>query len=107
MAPGHPAGHAAVDVAPAADRVGRVEVDEGRLLQEADGQVELFRDALRRHVAGQANRSEVNKASIEQYLRRHVAVARPHDVLDVQTVVLLLVAVPHADLAGKGGGKST
>ena len=72
----HPAGHSAVDVALAADRVGRVQVDEGRLLEEADAQVELLGDAL----------------------RRHVAVAGPHDVLDVQTVVLLLVAVPHADL---------
>ena len=73
----YPARHSAVDVAPAAHRVRWVQVHEGRLFEEAHGQVELFRDAL----------------------GRHVAVPGPHDVLDVQSVVLLLVAVPHADLA--------
>jgi hypothetical protein len=31
-------------------------------------------------------------------LRRHVAVARPDNVLDVQAVVLILIALPHSDL---------
>ena len=72
----YPARHSAVDVAPAADRIRRVQVHEGRLLEETHSQVELFRDAL----------------------WRHVAVPGPHDVLDVQAVVLLLVAVPNANL---------
>ena len=79
---GHPdrfrnsAWNAPVDVALPGHRVRRSEVDERRLLQKPDRQVELFRDAL----------------------RRHVAVARPDDVLDVQTVVLLLVALPDTNL---------
>ena len=79
---GHPdrfrnsAWNAPVDVALPSHRVRRSEVDERRLLQKPDRQVELFRDAL----------------------RRHVTVARPHDVLDVQPVVLLLVALPDTNL---------
>ena len=68
----------AVHVAPPADGIGRGQIDEGRFLQEAHGQVELLRDPL----------------------GRDVAVAGPDNVLDVQAVVLGLVAVPHADLEG-------
>jgi hypothetical protein len=71
-----PARDSPVYVAPPADWVGRVQVDKGRLVQEPDRQVKLVRDAL----------------------WRHVAVARPHNVLNVEAVVLSLVALPDANL---------
>ncbi len=48
-----PARHAPVNVAPAWNRIWRRQVDEWRLIQEANCQVELFGDALRNKIKGQ------------------------------------------------------
>ena len=76
VGPAHPAADPAVHVALVGDVVRPGQGDEGRLLQVADGDVELLGDPG----------------------WRDVALARPHDVLDVQAVVLGVPGPPGPDL---------
>ena len=75
----NPARHAAVHVARPGHGVRGAEVEEGGLLEKSDREVKLFGDAL----------------------GRHVTVARPDDVLDVQAIVLVLIALPDSNLGKK------
>ena len=72
----HFARHPAVYIAFASDWIRRSTVDERGLLQEAHRQMKLFRNSL----------------------GRNVALSRPHDVFDVQTVLVGLIALPNSDL---------
>ena len=76
VSPADPTANAPVNVALVGDVVRPRQVDEGRLLQVADGDVELLRDAG----------------------WRDVALSRPDDVLDVEAVVVGVPGPPGPDL---------
>lgn len=72
---GHSTVNTAIHQAFSGHRIGRCKIDVGRLLQKGYFEVKLLRHSL----------------------RRRMGIARPNDVLDVQT--LLLPGLPDADLS--------